>query len=166
MPKLLLKFVYINNVSRANITSISLSAFYSTEKVKGFNQCGRLAHIPDSFHRNFPGFSGFIFRKKLTRTKTQQGTDKAIQHNGCTVFFWRFGLLHVSTEVVSTFFYHLSSLVFTSLRLKGPKEAVCPSPRACARAQAMLTHAAYLVGARRLSFGLDDNSKGLQRYHF
>ena len=33
--------------------------------------------IQGSFHNNFPGFSGFGFRRKLAHTKTQQGTDKA-----------------------------------------------------------------------------------------
>ena len=33
--------------------------------------------IRGAFHDNFPGFSGFGFRRKLARTKTQQGTDKA-----------------------------------------------------------------------------------------
>ena len=39
------------------------------------------------FQDNFPGFSGFGFRRKLARTKTQQGTDNVSEHNGCTVFF-------------------------------------------------------------------------------
>ena len=44
--------------------------------------------IQGAFHNNFPGFSGFGFRRKLARTKTQQGTDKASEHNGCTIFSW------------------------------------------------------------------------------
>ena len=42
--------------------------------------------IRGTFHNNFPGFLGFIFFRKLARTKTQQGTDKASGHNRPTVF--------------------------------------------------------------------------------
>ena len=42
--------------------------------------------IRGAFHDNFPGFLGFGFRRKLVRMKTQQGTDKASEHNGRKVF--------------------------------------------------------------------------------
>ena len=49
------------------------------------------------------------------RTKTQQGTDKAGEHNGRTVFPRALVLLaRTSAGVVSTSSYHLSSLYFTS----------------------------------------------------
>ena len=42
--------------------------------------------IRGAFHDNFPGFLCFGFRRKIARTKTQQGTDKASKHNGRTLF--------------------------------------------------------------------------------
>ena len=42
-------------------------------------------HIQGAFHNNFPGFSGLGFRRKLARIKTQQGKDKASEHNGRAV---------------------------------------------------------------------------------
>ena len=53
-----------------------------------------------------PGSSGFGFHRKLTRTKTHQGTEKSNEHNGCAVF------LRVSTGsgVINYVFYHLSSI--------------------------------------------------------
>ena len=51
-------------------------------------------------------FSGF--RRKPAHTKTQQGTDKASEHNGRKVF------LPVSTGGVNFVFYPLSSIHFTS----------------------------------------------------
>ena len=58
---------------------------------------------------NVQGFFGF--RRKLARTKTQQSTDKASDHNGRTVFLWALVLnTRVSTGVVSTSSYHLSSI--------------------------------------------------------
>ena len=41
--------------------------------------------VRGSFHDNFPRFSGFVFFRKLARTKNQQGTDKASEHNRHTV---------------------------------------------------------------------------------
>ena len=62
-------------------------------------------YIRGAFHNNFPGFSGFGFRRKLARTKTQQGTYKASEYNRHTLFFALFDLSHSSTEVASSFFY-------------------------------------------------------------
>ena len=56
---------------------------------------------------------GFGFCRKLTRTKTQQITDKASKHNGSTVFLG-FGLTWESTVVVSTLSNYFSSLHYTS----------------------------------------------------
>ena len=42
--------------------------------------------IRGAFHDIFPGLLGFGFGRKLALTKTQQGTDKASEHNRCTVF--------------------------------------------------------------------------------
>ena len=39
-----------------------------------------------AFHDIFPRFSVFIFCRKLARMKNQQGTDKAREHEGQTVF--------------------------------------------------------------------------------
>ena len=59
--------------------------------------------------------SGFVFCRKLARTKTQQGIDKAIKHNGYTVFSSDLIFLTwESTGVVSNSSYHLSSLHYTS----------------------------------------------------
>ena len=71
--------------------------------------------IRGAFHNNFPGFSGFGLCRKLARTKTQQGTEKASKNNRCLYsIFTGFGLLHSSTEVASTLFYHVSSRSFNS----------------------------------------------------
>ena len=43
-------------------------------------------NVRGAFHDNFPGFSGFGFRRKLARTKTQQGIDKVSKHNRFAVF--------------------------------------------------------------------------------
>ena len=54
-----------------------------------WKRCGRMEsflHICAEFHDNFPGFLGFGFCRKLARTKTQQGTDKARKHNQRTEF--------------------------------------------------------------------------------
>ena len=40
--------------------------------------------LQGTFHNNFPGLLGFIFCRKLACMKTQQGTDKASENNGCT----------------------------------------------------------------------------------
>ena len=74
-----------------------------------------LHYIRGAFHDQFPGFSGFGFCRKLARTKTQQGTHKASEHNGRTVFSRDLVLLmHASTGVISTLSYHLSSIHYTS----------------------------------------------------
>ena len=66
--------------------------------------------IRGAFHDNFPGFSGFGFRRKLASTKTQQGTDKASEHNGHTVFSraWVF-CTHQQEGCQLVLFYHFSS---------------------------------------------------------
>ena len=67
------------------------------------------------FHNEFTGFSGFIFCRKLARTKTQQCTDKSSENNGHKVFSRDFVLLmRASTGVMSTLSYHLSSIHYTS----------------------------------------------------
>ena len=42
--------------------------------------------IQGAFHNHYPRFSVFVFFRKLARMKTQQGTDKASEHKGRTVF--------------------------------------------------------------------------------
>ena len=49
-------------------------------------------HIRPSVNDRCPGFF-FGFRRKLACTKTQQSTDKSIEHNGRTVFTWVLVLL-------------------------------------------------------------------------
>ena len=62
--------------------------------------------IQGVFHNNLPGFSGFRFRRKLARTKNQQGTDTVIKHNGRRVISHSLVLLtRASTGVVSTSYY-------------------------------------------------------------
>ena len=71
--------------------------------------------IQGTFYNNFPMLSGFVFCRKLARTKTQQGIDKVIKHNGHTVVVWDLILIRCkSTGVVSNSSYHLSSLKYTS----------------------------------------------------
>ena len=43
-------------------------------------------YLQGEFQNIFPGFSGFGFYRKLARTKTQQGTDKANENKRCAVF--------------------------------------------------------------------------------
>ena len=61
------------------------------------------------FHYKFPGFSGFGFWRKIAHTKTQQGTDKASEHNGCAVLSQA-----LVSGVMSTSSYNLSSIHYTS----------------------------------------------------
>ena len=70
-------------------------------------------HIQGEFRDNFPGLSDFGFCRKLARTKTQQGTDKASEHNGRTVFSWAL-VFHTHQQKWRQFFYPLSSLCITS----------------------------------------------------
>ena len=71
--------------------------------------------IQDAFYSNFRVFSGFVFCRKLARTKTQQGIDKVIKHNSYTSTSWDLIFLTCkSTGVVSNSPYHLSSLRYTS----------------------------------------------------
>ena len=53
--------------------------------------------------------------RKLAHTKTKQGTDKASEHNGRTLFLRDFLLLtRTLTGLMSTSSYHLSSIHYTS----------------------------------------------------
>ena len=71
--------------------------------------------IRGAFHDKFPRFLGFGFFRKLAHTKNQQGTYKTSKHNGRTVFFSALVLLQrASTGVMSTSYYHLSSIHYTS----------------------------------------------------
>ena len=70
--------------------------------------------IQPSVNNKCPGvFFGFC--RKLSRTKTQQSTDKASGHNMRIVFLrYLVFLTPVLTGVVSTLSYHLSSIQYTS----------------------------------------------------
>ena len=71
--------------------------------------------IRGAFHDKFPGSSGFIFFRKLARTKNQQVTDKASEYNRRTVFSRALVLLMcASTRVILTSSYHLSSIHYNS----------------------------------------------------
>ena len=71
--------------------------------------------IQGAFKDKFLKFLGLVFFRKLARTKTQQGTDKASEHKGRTVFLWAFVFLTcASIGVMSTLYYHLSSIHYTS----------------------------------------------------
>ena len=77
--------------------------------------CTGYLGIRGAFYNKFPGFLVLELRRKLVIKKTQQGTDKASEHNGCTVFSRALVLLtHESTGVMSTSSYHLSSINYTS----------------------------------------------------
>ena len=56
-----------------------------------------LPRIRGAFHDNFPGLSGFGFRRKSARTKTQQGTEKSIKHNG-SILFSRYLVFHMHQQ--------------------------------------------------------------------
>ena len=68
-----------------------------------------------AFHNKFPRFLSFGFFRKIAWTKTQQGTDKASEHNGHAVFLRDLILLmRALTGVVSNLYYRLSSIHYTS----------------------------------------------------
>ena len=74
--------IYFTNVQTNNITVHMCVIPY----VNLFTFCfvsfwHNICHIQGAFDNNFPGFSSFGFRRKLARTKTQKGTDKASEHN-------------------------------------------------------------------------------------
>ena len=70
--------------------------------------------IQCAFYDNFPVLLGFVFCRKHASTKTQQGIEKEIKHNGHTVVVWDLILLRCkSTVVVSNSSYHLSTLNYT-----------------------------------------------------
>ena len=54
----------------------------------GLPDLGSMHCILGALHDSFTGLSGFVFRRKLNRTKTQQGTDKLSKHYRRTVFLW------------------------------------------------------------------------------
>ena len=65
----------------------------------------------DNFHR----FLGFVFCRKLARTKTPQDIDKFIEHNSHTLIFWNIMLLTwETTGVVTNSSFRLSFLHYTS----------------------------------------------------
>ena len=70
------------------------------------------AVIRGAFHDNFPGFSGFGFRRKLARTKTQQGT----QTKRANSIFAGFGPAYarINRSGVNFVSNHLSSIHYTS----------------------------------------------------
>ena len=72
------------------LENILLSMFVYSTIIYGevYVSCRLPTLIRGAFYDSFPGFLGSGFRKKLPHTKTQQGTDKAIKHNGYTVFLW------------------------------------------------------------------------------
>ena len=75
--------------------------------------------IRGAFHDNFPGFSGFGFRRKLARTKTQQGT----QTKRANSIFAGFGPAYarINRSGVNFVSNHLSSIiVFIIVILKIP----------------------------------------------
>ena len=49
------------------------------------------------FQDKFPGLSGFVFCRKFARTKTQQGTEKSIKHNG-SILFSRYLVFHMHQQ--------------------------------------------------------------------
>ena len=76
--------------------------------------CRKCWCIRGAFHNKFHGFSGFGFLRTLACKKTEQGTDKASEHSGHTVFSRALVLLtRVSTGLESTSSYHLSSINYT-----------------------------------------------------
>ena len=62
-------------------------------------------HIRGALHNNVPRFLGFRFCRKLTHTKTQQGTYKSSEHNRHTFLRDLVLLVSASTGVVSTLSY-------------------------------------------------------------
>ena len=74
-----------------------------------------LALIRCAFYDTLPGFLDFVFRRKLSRMKTQQGTDKASEHIGRTVFSRDYLLLTcASTGVISISSHHLFFIHYNS----------------------------------------------------
>ena len=100
-----------------------------------------------AFHDIPPRFSGFGFHRKLIRTKTQQGTDKARKNNGCKVF------LRVSTgsDVINFFFYHLSSLFILLPSHFLPNFPFSPPPPLLTEPAAVIINIKYVPLGRTLS---------------
>ena len=100
-----------------------------------------------AFHDIPPRFSGFGFHRKLIRTKTQQGTDKARKNNGCKVF------LRVSTgsDVINFFFYHLSSLFILLPSHFLPNFPFSPPPPLLTEPAAVIINIKYVPLCRTLS---------------
>ena len=85
------------------------------EWVNSSNACLKAdSTVQGAIHDNFTRFWGFIFCRKLVRTKTWQGTDKAIKYNRRTVFSWALIFItHSSTGVVSILSYQIYSIFIT-----------------------------------------------------
>ena len=56
--------------------------------------------IQPAVNDKWPGFV-FGFHRKLTRTKTQQSTEKASEHNGAYSIFSGFGIAYVRINMSS-----------------------------------------------------------------